>query len=71
MRAFSHFACASLLCAKFQKDRRRRVLPLQEFEAENVFQRVDSVLSMRVEGVDLFLTSLRRNRRTSTCNVSF
>ena len=26
--------CASLLCAEFQKDRRRRVLPLQDFEAE-------------------------------------
>ena len=37
MRASLHFVCASLLCAQFEKDRRRRVLPLQEFEAEFFF----------------------------------
>ena len=30
----SFFVCVSLLCEKFKKDRRRRVLPLKEFEAE-------------------------------------
>ena len=42
----------------------------KEFEAEN-FQRVDVVLSVRVEGVvKQFLTSLRGHGRTSTGEVS-
>ena len=36
------------------------------------FQRVEFVVSMRVEGVvELFLASLCCNRRTSTCDISF
>ena len=45
--------CLFVVCANFQKDRRRRVLLLKEFDAENFefFKRVDFVLSTRVEGV--------------------
>ena len=43
------------------------MLPLKEVEAG-----VDVVLSMRVESVvKLFFRSLRNNRRTSTCDISF
>ena len=50
MRAFLHFVCAFLFCVCFRSSKGVACLLLKEFEAE-IFQCVDVILSMCVEGV--------------------
>ena len=68
----SFFLCRIVVCTASEGEKEVRASFCRNLRLR-IFQRVEFVLSMRVEGVVKLIvsTSLCSNRRTSTCDISF